>query len=246
MTRKRTRIARLSIAAILALSTVLGTLATSSATPSKQEVADAKAHLSELNRTLDGLIEQYNQARLKLEQARTARDAALKDMRAAQAVETQARADLSARAGGRAAGAAAAAAANGGTGGSGGSGGFVPPPNASQAQIAIAAAESAIGTPYVWGAASPGVGFDCSGLVMWSYAQAGVSLPHSSAAQYAMLPHLSRDQLEPGDLLFFYTPVSHVAIYLGGDQEIDASHPGTTVSQHAVYWDGFVGGGRPT
>jgi cell wall-associated NlpC family hydrolase len=348
MTRKRTRIARLSIAAILALSTVLGTLATSSATPSKQDVADAKAHLSELNRTLDGLIEQYNQARLKLEQARTARDAALKDMRAAQAVETQARADLSARAvqaytgmgsqldvilgsssftefsdrleflgavaqsdadlaakaqnasqqaqwasqryaasvqtfdqqqtqlqqkvgsirqavqqqtalyqtlskdyqaalaAERAAEATAAAAANGGTGGSGGSGGFVPPPNASQAQIAIAAAESAIGTPYVWGAASPSVGFDCSGLAMWSYAQAGVSLPHSSLAQYNMLPHISRTQLQPGDLLFFYRPVSHVAIYVGGDQEIDASHPGTTVSQHAVYWDGFVAGGRPT
>jgi peptidoglycan DL-endopeptidase CwlO len=73
-----------------------------------------------------------------------------------------------------------------------------------------------------------------------------VSLPHSSLAQYNMLPHLSRDQLAPGDLLFFYSPVSHVAIYTGNNMEIDASHPGTTVSEHAVYWDNFVAGGRPT
>ncbi len=123
---------------------------------------------------------------------------------------------------------------------------FVPPPNGSAAQIAIAAAESVIGTTYVFASADPNVGFDCSGLVMWSYAQAGISLPHSSAAMYGMLPHLSQSELVPGDLLFFYTPVSHVAIYLGGSSMIDASHPGPggEVAIRTIYWDYFVGGGR--
>ena len=146
--------------------------------------------------------------------------------------------------------AAAEAAANaGGSAGSGGGGdwgGFVPPPNASAAQIAIAAAESVIGTQYVWGSADPNVGFDCSGLVLWSYAQAGVYLPHSSAMMYDMLPHLSQSELVAGDLLFFYTPISHVSLYLGGGSMIDASHPGPggEVRIQPVYWQYFVAGGR--
>ena len=75
-------------------------------------------------------------------------------------------------------------------GDAGGGGPFVPDPNASQAQTAIDAAKSMIGTGYVFGAADPSVGFDCSGLTMWAYAQAGVSLPHSSESQYAVLPHV--------------------------------------------------------
>jgi cell wall-associated NlpC family hydrolase len=143
--------------------------------------------------------------------------------------------------------AASAEAANSGGGGGGGSS-IPPPPNGTAAQTAIYYAKSVIGTPYVWGAADPSVGFDCSGLVMWSYAHAGISLPHSSAMQYAMLPHVSRDQLAPGDLLFFYSPVSHVAIYLGGNSMIDASHPGPggEVQIRTIYWDSFTGAGRPT
>ena len=91
-----------------------------------------------------------------------------------------------------AAAAAAAASSSSGSSGSGGGGVFVPPQNASAAQVAIAAAESVIGTTYVFGSADPGVGFDCSGLVMWSYAQAGIALPHSSAMMSEMLPRLSR------------------------------------------------------
>ncbi|MGZ5306942.1 MAG: C40 family peptidase, partial [Actinomycetota bacterium] len=143
---------------------------------------------------------------------------------------------------------AAAADTTSGGGSSGSSGGavFVPPPNASAAQIAIAAAESVIGTQYVWGSADPSVGFDCSGLVLWSYAQAGIYLPHSSAMMYDMLPHLSQSELVPGDLLFFYTPVSHVSLYIGGGSMIDASHPGPggEVRIQPVYWQYFVGGGR--
>ena len=143
--------------------------------------------------------------------------------------------------------AAAAQSSSGGSSGSGGGGSvFVPPPNASATQIAIAAAESVIGTTYVWGSADPNVGFDCSGLVSWAYAQAGVYLPHSSAMMSEMLPRLSQSQLVPGDLMFFYSPVSHVSIYLGGSSMIDASHPGPggEVQIRTVYWEYFDWGGR--
>jgi cell wall-associated NlpC family hydrolase len=111
-------------------------------------------------------------------------------------------------------------------GGVGGGGGFVPPPNATKAQVAIAAARSVIGTQYVWGSADPSVGFDCSGLTSWAWAQAGVYLPHSSAAQYESLPRIPYSQAQPGDILFFFSPVSHVGLYIGGGQMIHARHPG--------------------
>ncbi len=99
-----------------------------------------------------------------------------------------------------------------------------PPPNATAAQIAIAAAKSKIGAEYVWGTAGPDT-FDCSGLTSWAYAQAGVYLPHSSASQ-ATYPEVSYSAAQPGDLLFFYSPVSHVALYLGGGMMVHARHPG--------------------
>ena len=136
----------------------------------------------------------------------------------------------------RAAAAAAAAAestaaGNTGTGGStggtttGGGGVFTPPPDASAAGIAIAAAQSVLGASYVWGTAGPDT-FDCSGLTSWAYAQAGVYLPHSSAAQAASFPEVSYSSAQPGDLLFFYSPVSHVALFLGGGMMIHARNPG--------------------
>ena len=129
-----------------------------------------------------------------------------------------------------------------------GGGDFNPPdPNASAAQIAIAAAKTQIGVTYVWGTANPGVSFDCSGLTSWAWAQAGVYLPHSSVMQEAATPDVSQAQLQPGDLLFFYSPISHVSMYLGGGMMIDASHPGPggEVGIDPVYWDSFVVGGRP-
>jgi peptidoglycan DL-endopeptidase CwlO len=123
----------------------------------------------------------------------------------------------------------------------------IPPPPAPNGNVAavLSAAYSVIGTPYQWGGASPETGFDCSGLTMWSWAHAGVYLPHSSAAQYASLPHVSRDALQPGDLLFFYSPISHVAMYVGGGRMIHAPHTGSTVQVVPVYWDSFVGAARP-
>jgi cell wall-associated NlpC family hydrolase len=89
------------------------------------------------------------------------------------------------------------------------------------------AALGQLGTPYVWAGSQPG-GFDCSGLVMWAFAQVGVSLPHSSYAQYGYGVPVSRDQLQPGDLVFF-DGLGHVGIYIGGDQFVHAPHTGDVV-----------------
>jgi len=84
-----------------------------------------------------------------------------------------------------------------------------------------------LGTPYVWAGAAPG-GFDCSGFVMYVYSQVGVSLPHNAAAQYGYGVPVSRDQLQPGDLVFF-DGLGHVGIYIGGGQFIHAPHTGDVV-----------------
>jgi cell wall-associated NlpC family hydrolase len=95
---------------------------------------------------------------------------------------------------------------------------------------AVGIAEQYLGVPYVWGGASPS-GFDCSGLVMYVYAQLGVSLPHYTVSQYNYpdAVHPSRSELEPGDLVFF-AGLGHVGIYIGGNQFIHAPHTGAVVS----------------
>ncbi len=115
----------------------------------------------------------------------------------------------------------------------------------SRANVAIDAARSQLGVAYHYAMASPGHGFDCSGLAMWAWGQAGVALPHSSADQYGVLPHVDRARLQPGDLLFFYSPIHHVAIYLGDDLMIHAPHTGERVRIQHVYWRYFVGAARP-
>ena len=126
--------------------------------------------------------------------------------------------------------------------------GYTPPVNASAAQIAVSAAMSVIGTTYVWGSANPSVGFDCSGLTSWAWAQAGVYIPHSSAAQYSALPHVSLSAVQPGDLIFYYSPISHVALYIGGGRIVHARHPGPggEVQVSSMYgYDTPVGAARP-
>jgi cell wall-associated NlpC family hydrolase len=102
-----------------------------------------------------------------------------------------------------------------------------------------------LGVPYVWGGASPS-GFDCSGFVMYVFAQIGVGLPHSSYAQYGMGASVSMSQLQPGDLVFF-AGASHVGIYIGGGQFIHAPHTGDVVKISSLsgwYASTFAGGRR--
>jgi cell wall-associated NlpC family hydrolase len=96
------------------------------------------------------------------------------------------------------------------------------------AQTAVRTALAQVGDPYVWGAAGPSA-FDCSGLMQYAYAAAGISLPHSSAMQSTMGVPVSRSELRPGDLIFFYSPVSHVGMYIGNGQMVHASTSGQPV-----------------
>ena len=340
--------ARISVAAILAITLSAALAVPSLARPTRQQLAEAQSRLDSLNRNLSLLVEQYDQTNIKLQAAERQRQDAQAKASAAEAAAGQARAELSARATAayegagseidillgstslsqfserleflnamarqdanaatqaevsrqaalwaaqqlkvavqkrsallatlgerkrqivdaiaeerglihelqaslarQAAAAAAAAAALRAQApapppplpGPGQGGGPVPPNPGARA--ALAAAYSVIGAPYQWGGADPKTGFDCSGLTMWSWAHAGVSLPHSAALQYDVTRHISRLQLLPGDLLFFYSPISHVGMYVGGDQMIDSSHPGVGVSVHAIWWQYFVGAGRP-
>ena len=109
-----------------------------------------------------------------------------------------------------------------------------PPPVGSGASGAVAAAESRVGSSYVWGAAGPN-SFDCSGLVMWAYAQVGISLPHFSGAQYADTTHISMSQLEPGDLVFPADPGQHVAMYVGNGMIVEAANPAIGVHITPMY-----------
>jgi len=93
---------------------------------------------------------------------------------------------------------------------------------------AMSIAMGKLGAPYRWGAAGPGA-FDCSGLVYWSYRQIGMTLPRSSSAQSRVGTPVSKGALQPGDLVFFYRPVSHVAIYIGGGRVVHASTAGKPV-----------------
>ena len=104
---------------------------------------------------------------------------------------------------------------------------YTAPPASSVGAGAVQAAMSRLGAPYVWGAAGPTT-FDCSGLVVWAFAQVHVSLPHYSYAQMAMGSPVSAADLQPGDLVFFYGG-GHVGIYIGGGQFIHAPHTGTVV-----------------
>ncbi|HEY8114922.1 MAG TPA: NlpC/P60 family protein [Actinomycetota bacterium] len=335
-------VTRLSIAVLLVASATIGAATLSSAAPSREEVEQARARLDSLNRELDLMVEQYNQARLKLQEvqarladvraqahrAQATADRAISSLNAnaarayrgvgsqiaqlfdsasladfsdrlefigsmaqadsdlaveAQAARQEARwtaAELRATAEERqgivdalaakqdqiesrvneardlyeeldreyhealAAQASAQGVASASTGGGVSP---IPPPPAPNANVGavLQAAYSMIGTPYQYGGSSPETGFDCSGFTMWAWSHAGVYLPHSSAAQYASLPHVAQSDLQAGDLVFFYSPISHVGIYVGGGSMIHSPQTGSVVSVVPIYWDSFAGAARP-
>jgi cell wall-associated NlpC family hydrolase len=100
-------------------------------------------------------------------------------------------------------------------------------PTSSYGNNVVSIAMSYLGVPYVWGGASPS-GFDCSGLVMYAYAQVGISLPHSSYAMANMGSYVPEDQLQPGDLVFFDAD-GHVGMYIGGGEYVNAPYTGAVV-----------------
>jgi cell wall-associated NlpC family hydrolase len=111
------------------------------------------------------------------------------------------------------------------------------------AQVAVDTAMAQLGDPYVWAAAGPNA-FDCSGLTQYAYAAAGITLPHSSAAQSTMGTAVSRAGLQPGDLVFFYSPVSHVGMYIGNGRMVHASTSGQPVIVSTVDMKGYAGARR--
>ena len=138
------------------------------------------------------------------------------------------------------------------------------PASGSDVEQAIAAAKRYIGTIYAWGGGSLSgpsegwgiddgvVGFDCSGLTRYAYAQAGISIPRNSIAQYKSLPKVSKADLQRGDLVFWATNTSnpdtihHVAIYLGDGQIIEAPESGSRIRVTAMRWTGYIGAARPS
>ncbi len=117
----------------------------------------------------------------------------------------------------------------------------IPTANTVGAQ-ALQAALTRAGDPYVWGAAGPSQ-FDCSGLVVWAYAQEGIALPHYTGSLWESGVHVARSDLEPGDLVFFGADISHVGIYVGDGMMIDASNFGVPVHVEPIF-SGYVGAVR--
>jgi cell wall-associated NlpC family hydrolase len=120
---------------------------------------------------------------------------------------------------------------------------------------AVKEAESQIGVPYVWGGETPHVGFDCSGLVQWAWAQAGISIPRTTEAQWPDMVHVLLTQLQPGDLLYYYNldgdhEIDHVVMYVGSgpwgvDTTIAAPYTGTDVELAPLFTAGLYGAAHP-
>ncbi|RIQ34145.1 C40 family peptidase [Jiangella rhizosphaerae] len=119
-----------------------------------------------------------------------------------------------------------------------------PPPVSGRAGVVVEFALAQLGEPYAWGGDGPD-SWDCSGLTSAAWAEAGVSLPRSSGSQIGVGTRVSKSQLEPGDLVFYYSPISHVGIYIGDGQIVHATHPGDVVSVDDVDLMPFAGATRP-
>jgi cell wall-associated NlpC family hydrolase len=186
---------------------------------------------SAMNSTLGSAVGRANDAFPAVFDRADAAGIAANNLALARAAEQKAAAEKLART--KAAQARSALSAQPARGGGSGSGsGDVSAPAASTGSgpgaEALALATGKLGKPYVWGAAGPN-SFDCSGLVQWAFSQVGKSLPHSSNAQSRLGTPVSMANLQPGDLVFFYSPVSHVGIYAGNGKILNASTSGEPV-----------------
>ncbi len=222
---------------------------------------EAAATQATLNQVQGQLAQQVAQAAIQeaQQEAAAAAAAASSAQRQQATAAAAAAATVAGAVGGSASGAAATNAANqaGQTGPAGGSVGPVggSAQGSGSGMAAVQAAVSQLGVPYVFGGEQPGVGFDCSGLMQWAWAQAGVSIPRTTETEWPSLPHVSLDALQPGDLLFYYnldgdSQVDHVVMYTGSgpygtDTVIQAPFTGSTVSYSPIFTEGLIGAARP-
>ena len=237
---RRTEVARLQLAQLhaqLAQQQAADQAASAEAKIAKQRVDDKLAAAESLLSSLKA------DERAKFETAAAARRAAT--VRAARAAQARAAAEASASQSSHSGGGKGSTSSGDPGGGSGGGNGGS---SSSRARIAVAYALAQVGDRYVAGADGPG-SFDCSGLTLAAWRQAGVSLPHYSYSQYSSTRHISRSELRPGDLLFYFgSGAHHVAIYIGGGMMVSASNPGAGVEIIAAWgpWYGerYSGAGR--
>ncbi|KAB7842848.1 C40 family peptidase [Streptomyces mobaraensis NBRC 13819 = DSM 40847] len=203
----------------------------------KQQREEAAGKLADLESTRKALGERKAEVQGKLAEAQDVLNSLTEKERAAiAAAEKEEAAKAAAKAGSGEDGSGA----NGSKGGSkdGGSGqtgnGGKAVPGSGRAGAALAAAQSKIGSPYVWGATGPS-SFDCSGLTSWAYAQAGVTLDRTSEAQANDGTRIyDQSQLQPGDLVIFYGDMHHVGLYAGNGQVLHAPRTGTVVRYEAM------------
>ena len=218
----------------------------------EQEAAATKATLNQVQGQLaqEVAAAAIQEAQQEAAAAAAARNAAAQQKAAAAAATA---ATVAGAVGGVSSAAAATTAANQAGGATGPVGGSASGGSAGMA--AVQAAVSQLGVPYVFGGEQAGVGFDCSGLVQWAWAQAGVTIPRTTETQWPALTHVSLDALEPGDLLFYYNldgddQVDHVVMYAGSgpygtDTVIQAPFTGATVSYSPIFTEGLIGAARP-
>jgi cell wall-associated NlpC family hydrolase len=204
--------------------------ATAEATKEEARLADLKSTIDSKMQSQQDEIQRLNDL---IAQANAREAAALKAREEAAARAAAAEQDA----------ALAQSASSAGGGGSSTTYASAPAPS-SAAQAAVDAALSQVGKPYSYGAAGPD-SYDCSGLTMWSWGQAGVSLPHNSGAQYSATPRVASSDWQPGDLLFFGSPIHHVTMYIGGGRMVEAPYTGASVRVVSAYRSDYVGAGRP-
>jgi cell wall-associated NlpC family hydrolase len=210
----------------------------------EQRTAEYEEAHAEAEATLGQLIELEEQRR-----AAEAWERLLAEAEAAEAAANQGGGENTGGGGDTGGGDSGDGSGNGDTSG-GDSGGAVPAPVANvpvsgRADVAVNAALGQQGVPYRYAASSPGEAFDCSGLTHYAWAQAGVYLPRNSRAQAAAVPNIPAGSAQPGDLIFYYSPISHVGIYLGGGSLVHAPNTGSYVKVSGVNWDKVTAVGRP-